>query len=645
MKDRFWLKVFGALGLASLVTMLLVVLLYRGVVTPEPVSEELASRPTPTQTKRSEIQTGDYRVAGVVVDAEGNPVAGVRIEAWVPGDNPSWESDAEGTFQGTLDQAATLVLPDRASEPREVKVEGERLKLRFVVAELCPFTVHVEGADGAPLPDAEVSLRVDTGAGRSSHTLHTGPDGAAHFPLAGCGVARAEAHHADHASKERRDLDTVVEQQVTLRLVNGIWLSGVVVDTEDAPIPEARVSAGDGDTTTEDDGSYRLRVDPAQLTRVQASAEGYRPSAEPLRVPLDATGAELDVVLELAREVTVYCAGLPGDSCKGVLPIFCTHPWLPVGPVCDNEDPVVCECPSGQGAIRGGGQNVGVGPQDEVAWLDFRLDGGIEGRVTQGGEPAPCTAMASFVPQDMADLTRGLAITRMAECDETGHFQILGLHEGAWMVDLRAGQDFSGSSRQLPFIQVVDQVVDVGEIDFESGGRITGVVLDGLTGQGKPGVAVVAVEKEPANSQLPRTATGISTSEGAFVLMGLEDGDYEVFIGTSPFDKRPVSVVDGINPGELTLESRGADLLDEQGFHLITDAEGELVVDEIMDGGLAQEAGLESGDQVQGVILFGLDVEEQFPDYDLSETILGSYDGPGVSLKVDRDGEEVVIDL
>ena len=127
--------------------------------------------------------------------------------------------------------------------------------------------------------------------------------------------------------------------------------------------------------------------------------------------------------------------------------------------------------------------------------------------------------------------------------------------------------------------------------------------------------------------------------------MGLDDGDYEVFVGTSPFQKEPVSVVGGQNAGELILESRGADLLDKQGFHLITDQAGDLVVDTLSDGGLAQEAGLEPGDRVQGVILFGMDLEEQFPDYKLSETVLGSYDGPGVSLKVDRDGQEVVIDL
>jgi protocatechuate 3,4-dioxygenase beta subunit len=645
MKDRFWLKALAALVLFSALIMTSVVLLYRSAVTPEEVSEELSTRPVPVVVEHRSKQTGTYKVVGIVVDPEGIPVPGVRIEAYVEGDNPSWVTDEDGFFSGDLDRAGSLVIPDRASDPREVEVDSERLDLRFVVAELCPFTVHVQDESGQPLEQAEVDFSVQTGHGADSADAVTDASGDAVFPQAGCGVAQVHVHHAEHSSKRRRDIDTVVEQELTVTLVQGIWLRGQVVDLEDQPIHEASIRAGDSRASTDKEGSYQVKVDPARLTEVSARAEGYRPASEALRLPADAKEAELDLVMEPAREVEVYCAGLPNDSCETVIPIMCTHPWLPLGPACESGEATVCECPNGQGAVRGGGQSVGVSPSDEVVWLDFRIGGGIEGRVTQSGVPAPCTAIATYIPQSIGDMTKGLAIIRVAECDPDGNFSIIGLNEGAWMVDLRAGQDMSGSSRQLPFIQVVDAIVDVGEIDFDGGGRITGVVVDGLTGQGKPGEAVVAVDSTPENPALPRTATSISTSEGQFILMGLDDGDYDVFVGTSPFQKVQVSVVDGANPGELVLESRGADLLDEQGFHLITDEAGDLVVDTLTDGGLAQEAGLESGDRVDGVILFGMDLEEQFPDYNLSETVLGSYDGPGVSLKVDRDGQEVVIDL
>ena len=645
MKDRFWLKVMAVLALLSAAMVATLVLIYRSAVTPDDAAPELTERPIPQVVEHRSKQTGTYRVSGVVVDPEGIPVEGVRIEAYVKGDNPSWVSDQDGFFTGTLDQAGSLVIPDQASDPREVEVDGERLDLRFVVAELCPFTVTVQDEGGLPLEQAQVEFSVQTGHGSDTDAVETDAGGQAHFPKAGCGVARVGVHHPDYASKKRRDIDTVVEQTLTVTLAQGIELRGVVLDTLDAPIPDAFVQAGDGHSRAGTDGRYRMRVDPSRLTEVRASAEGYRPSSEPLRLPADAQEAELDLILEPAREVEVYCAGLPEDSCKGVMPIFCTHPWLPLGPVCSGENPTICECPQGQGAVRGGGQSVGVGSQDEVAWLDFRVGGGIEGRVTKSGVPSPCTAMITYIPQSIGDMTRGLAIMRMAECDADGYFSVAGLHAGAWMVDLRAGQDMSGASRQLPFIQVAEQMVDVGEIDFDGGGRITGVVVDGLTGQGKPGEAVVAVEGSPANPALPRTATAISTSEGHFILMGLDDGEYEVFVGSSPFQKVQVSVVDGTNSGEVLLESRGADLLEKQGFHLVTDQAGDLVVDTLTDGGLAQEAGMESGDRIDGVILFGMDLEEQFPDYNLSETVLGSYDGPGVSLKVDRDGQEVVIDL
>ena len=119
MKDRFWLKALAALVLFSALIMTAVVLLYRSAVTPEEVSEELSTRPIPVVVEHRSKQTGTYKVVGIVVDPEGVPVPGVRIEAYVEGDNPSWVTDEDGFFSGTLDQAGSLVIPDRASDPRD----------------------------------------------------------------------------------------------------------------------------------------------------------------------------------------------------------------------------------------------------------------------------------------------------------------------------------------------------------------------------------------------------------------------------------------------------------------------------------------------------------------------------------------------
>ena len=113
MKDRFWLKALLAMGLFSAAILTTFVLLYRSVVTPDPAPQELSERPIPVVIEHRAKQTGRYKIAGLVVDPDGNPVPDVRIEAFVEGDNPSWVSDPDGFFTGTLESAGSLVIPDR----------------------------------------------------------------------------------------------------------------------------------------------------------------------------------------------------------------------------------------------------------------------------------------------------------------------------------------------------------------------------------------------------------------------------------------------------------------------------------------------------------------------------------------------------
>lgn len=641
-----WKKVLIGLGVLSLLAIVGVLVGYRQVVTPPPAAPELAERPKPVITRSaSSAPSGAFVFSGIVVDEVGQPVETTLIFSSSASGEHTLESGPDGRFSHSADGAGILSLAERAGAPDDFDLEGPRDDLRFVVSPLCPVTVVVLDPQGAPLADAEVELEVETAASRSETTLWTDGAGEALFEQAACGVAELHVDTPEHPALSRRGLDTLVETRFVVQLRAGAWLSGVVMDSEGSPIPGAKVWAGASWDRSEDDGQYGMWVDPSTLTQVKARAEGYRDHSEKLRLAEDAQEASLDLYLEEARLVEVYCAGLPEDSCESVLPIMCTHPLLPLGTMCLPDDPVTCDCPTGQAAVRGGGQAVAVNPEDDVAWLDFRMGGGITGVVTQDGEPAACTATVTYIPQSAADLSKGLAHTRLSQCDALGRFTALGLEPGVWMVDLRAGENLSAQSRQLPFIEVADALVDVGEIDFAGGGRIEGVVLDALTGQGAPQVPVVAVETHPDNPQLPRTATGFSVSEGQFVLLGLDDGEYEVMVSTAPFRKVPVTVKDGVNTSEVILESRTADILDEAGFHLVTDEQGELVVDRVDADGDAQVGGLLEGDRVEGVILFGVDVEERFPDLDLSETILGSYDGPGVSLKVDREGEEVIVEL
>ena len=309
----------------------------------------------------------------------------------------------------------------------------------------------------------------------------------------------------------------------------------------------------------------------------------------------------IDFALAPSREVTVYCAGLPEDSCASVRP-SCTRPLLPMGescraPLTEPGGPSVCPCPEGPAAIRGGGRSVTVEPGESVAWLDFRRGGGIEGvAVTSGPEgPAPvpsCSVRAHIAVEGVGDLINGLYDTHRGRCDAEGRFALRGLPRGRWTLSVHG----EGTEREIESLRIEGRMLDVGEVELGAEGVITGVVLDGLTGEGAPGLQVKAAGEGRARSQA-QTRSG---SEGLFTLRGLDDGPYSVTLIQPPFDEVEVVVEGGQATGEVVLETGAADLLDQMGFSLQIEG-GELVVD----------------------------------------VMLEQYSGPGVGFVVERGGEEV----
>ena len=94
---------------------------------------------------------------------------------------------------------------------------------------------------------------------------------------------------------------------------------------------------------------------------------------------------------------------------------------------------------------------------------------------------------------------------------------------------------------------------------------------------------------------------------------------------------------------EVSLETWSTDTPEELGFSLVTGGAGELVIDEVADGGRAQELGMVAGDVVSGVRILGVDLSTVHPD--AAELALRYYPGPGMRLVVDRGGERVELDL
>jgi hypothetical protein len=517
----------------------------------------------------------------------------------------------------------------------------------FDVSDLCPLDVVLEPEDGEELLE-KVKVRATMARG--------GPLGGERlyadeleplrwrFEDTPCGVATLKVWARDYVTVEREDVDTVVESELTISLIRGIRLHGVVTDVEGEPIEDARVQAEHSSDHTDAQGAYALRVDPATLRRVRASAAGYLGDSQPLRLPPETTeDAILDFELYRSREVTVYCAGMPDDSCESVFPIMCTWTLMPWGKPCWGE-PTRCSCPEGRVAIRGAGQSVEVLPDEHEAWLDLRGEGGITGRVTRNDEPSGCEVMATYAPESLLEMGTTLMHMRRGDCDEEGRFFLGGLPQGRWSLQVMV--DSGPAATRYPRIDQ-GEITDVGTIDLAGGGVIRGVVIDALTDQGAPGETVVAVGTEGDADNPASTYMATSGSEGSFEIRGMDDGSYQVICGSRPFTREKVEVIDGEGSRELELSTGAADLLADNGFSLITDEEGALEVDQVQPGSAAERAGLQPGDVIDHVLVGGIDISAfvPIPPDIVTEIFLEHYPGPGVSVVVDRDGSEHTIEL
>lgn len=650
MKIRFWhvavvFLLLGALTVGALIA------LYGDAVSPEPAAPELAERtPSPRLTRTSEAPTGMLSIGGIVVTEDGSPVAGITIDIDGPDDEETLvETGEDGRFFAQV-LGPVEVEPTVPSTPDDVPVTQDTDSLRFTIPQACPLTVYVVDPDGQPIA-AEVEARVNTSLGwGSTQDLEVPVEGAT-FASLSCGVATVTARADGFASAQRDDVDTLSYQDVTLELTDGLWLEGVVTDPDGQPIAEVEVSAAGEETLTDAAGVYDLLIDPTRLNLVHAAKEGYQDDSALLRVSPDDEEAFQDFVLSPDRQVTVYCAGLEDDSCADLGLVMCTHPWIPFGEPCNTRDePVTCSCPTGVAAIRASGEAVRVEPEDTEVWLDFRYDGAIRGRVLADGEASSCLATAVFIPEKQADMLTSMSGVRAQSCDPEGRFEFLGLRDGQWMVEITAG----AVKRSAGTPRIRGQVEDLGDIELKGGGSITGVVLNGLTGDGKPNVPVSAVQ-EIAGAQsnglgpdgaMPSLGNAFSGPEGSFAIYGLEDGTYNVFTSMNPFDTHSVTIQGGEANTEVELVHGDDDLLKEHGFALVTD-DGDLVVDTVDEGGSASAAGLQAGDELTGVLVFGTDPTSVVAGWDeaLTTMLLENYSGPGVTLVVERDGAEVEVGL
>lgn len=623
---------FAAFGVALLVLCTGVTMGLLDALRPSPSSLGPA---TPTiSTTRTPLPEAEaaFTVSGVVIDTDGSPVSGVTIR---PYEGQAAVTDVEGRFRIGLDESTYVVPQELSADPRRIAVSEDADDLVFRVPKLCPLSVDVVYEDGLPA-SALLTLSVYTEGFPFTSNQFVETEGHTIFPLAACGRASLLAFADGMGTAELRwQLTEATAETLVLRQGARVW--GTFLDTHGDPVAGATVRTRSRDmaAVVDETGHWELWLESGLSWRLAPNPKRPDLLAETrtVEVPEGAEELRVDFVARPYRLIEVRCAGLPEDSCQTVVPVLCTQPLSPIGELCESHEPTICVCPEGRVAIRGGGQSVEAGPDDEAVWLDFRYGGAIVGRVWRDDEPFRCWYGAARMPEGVDELLGGGTHARTGWCEDDGTFEIIGLDAGRWAVEI-----YSGDGRWPQDDVVIDKaVVDLGDIDLSDGGEVVVTVYDGLTGEPAPFEAVLA-NLRGRDSMNPAGNGGMTDADGVAALSGLEDGVYDVFLARRPFERVAVRVSGG-DDHEVVLETGEADLLDENGFAVATDSSGALRIADVERDGAAAQNGLAEGDAVVGVVVAGVDLIEWAPQYaeEAARWVLDNYSGPGVDLVVERD--------
>lgn len=446
----------------------------------------------------------------------------------------------------------------------------------------------------------------------------------------------------------------VPHAEVTLTLEGMARIFGTITDEEGAPIEQATLTHS-RITSVATGGRYEIWV-PVKDSSITFTAPGYQPehlSRMALQEHLEqqelsveeSPELEHDLVLLLEDRVEVFCAGLPGDRCSDIA-LTCSKPLLLMGGDCSFEaGRTLCACPSGEAAVRGGGRATLIGPDDTEAWLDFRDTGSLSGRIVESGLPVTSCALLLFrLPNGLEDLPRGVFLGRSSECEADGTFTFNGLVSGDWELHVKSNKELNTRLLQPVHLQVQEHK-DIGDVEVWEGGGIEGVLIDGLTGEPTSGV-LLALRQASGDERTMPAVMKAKKSDGVFLLHGIPAGSWRVFSPMSPH--RPVTVVveEGVITDGVEVITSETTVLQANGFSL-TREDDLLTIEAVAPGSPADDAGLRAGDVIVGIRVAGFDLNlpESGSMPSLAQFLLGNYDGPGVTVLIEQDGEPLEASL
>ncbi|MEA2561330.1 MAG: hypothetical protein QOH06_2834, partial [Acidobacteriota bacterium] len=266
------------------------------------------------------------RIAGRVVDARGEPVEGVQVQAWLvgidrgcavyvnvacpgPADSRTGDTDADGRFAfESLEPGWYEVrLSDDSSlvERRLGEAGRSAGEIAFVLPQrLVPLEGRVVDADGAPVAGARVSVSGD----RPDAEARTGTDGGYRFPRVLPGRQRLEVRHADFGLAVEMVEVAGTRTRFDVRMPRATIVQGRILGRDGSPVaaPSLRVDREPVEVDVE--GRFRFSLSPGEH-EVRADA----PDRAPGERRVTAAGDPIDLDLELGRPGAIVgrIAGVP----------------------------------------------------------------------------------------------------------------------------------------------------------------------------------------------------------------------------------------------------------------------------------------------------------------------------------------------
>jgi uncharacterized GH25 family protein len=240
--------------------------------------------------------TGQPKITGVVRDEKGKPVKGAKLKV-LPGGREDATSDADGKFEAVYDPAnwpresTTFFLVCRYEEGNlaaAVQLEEDAKELDITLKPGVTFTGKVVDPDGKGMINARVfvTLRGPRWSSTIESNIETDAEGnfeVKAIPPEQKYIITANAEGYGRNRIEEIGTEDAVNNQLSvgelkLPLAN-LSVSGVVVDDEDKPVADARISCyGDNQpprrTQTDADGKFTLDKVCAGRMRISANKSG-----------------------------------------------------------------------------------------------------------------------------------------------------------------------------------------------------------------------------------------------------------------------------------------------------------------------------------------------------------------------------------